>query len=102
MREDAPHLRGPWRRKLTGVVVTTLPSQLRRATSPYTGEARKRSPPCVKGDVNEVDGGIVLYYTIQPFRHGFAVPPPLTQGRLEKRRPPCAKGAPAKRVGDCF
>ena len=83
MREDAPHLRGPWRRKLTGVVVTTLPSQLRRATSPYTGEARKRSPPCVKGDVNEVDRGIVLHYIIiQSLRLAFGEPPPFAQGRL--------------------
>ena len=44
------------------VLLTTLPTRLRRATSPCTGEAKKKSPPCVKGDVSAYaeTGGLSL------------------------------------------
>ena len=41
--------------------------------------------PCVKGagrNLRFLTGGIVFVDTLQPLRHGFAVPPPFTQGRL--------------------
>ena len=47
---------------------------------PLPGESSNEvRPPCVKGAADGSRRGIVL---LQPFRHGFAVPPPLTQGRL--------------------
>ncbi|GEM_PF-3663365 len=59
--------------------MTTPPSQLRCATSPYTGEAYFLQAPLCKGGWLRVcgDWGIVhLWLKKQPHRHGCAVPPP--------------------------
>ena len=75
-----------------------------------------------KGSSREAGEGLSYF---QPLRHGYAMPPPLhkegeafykkycgttsgsaaqppRRGSLELGRPPCVKGAPAKRVRDCL
>ena len=70
--------------------LTPPPGLLR---SPTQGRLTLMSPSCAKGAGGKAAWGIVLS---QPFRHSFAVPPPLIQGRLTLMRPPCAKGAGGK------
>ena len=50
-------------KQLWGIVLYNPSVVLTNDSSPYTGEAKINSPPCVKGDVSEADRGIVsLYY----------------------------------------
>ena len=68
----------------------TLPSQLRRDTSPYTGEASGAPDslaPLSKGSWRAAPEGSFLRNR-QPLRLGCAETPPLTQGRLQVRRIP--------------
>ncbi len=96
---DSPHLAignimpqegaAEWGAPLQACAIASPPRQLRYAPTEW--------PPCVKGAVGEADWGIVSLaeaqgprqneprskpISLQPLRHGFAVPPPLTQGRL--------------------
>ena len=57
-------------------VPATPQSRLRRASSPYTGEPLGRC---------DAEGEMKLGHSLyrQSLRHGYAVPPPFAQGRLE-------------------
>ena len=56
-----------------GLVLKAPLQELKSKKAPLWGVLHQKSPPCVKGEVDAVDGRIVL---VQPLCHGCAVPPP--------------------------
>ena len=89
-------------------VIQPLRALLRKAHLPLHRGGLERKGPLL-GSCEATPGACLRQKTeglfpLQPFRHGCAAPPPLTQGRLTLKSPPCAKGGVSamRRQGDCF